>query len=125
MVTLFTLTLKLSRLCRVFENPCTVQMVKEFFHLFRLITTLARARQRTPFSLVLNSPLRLDLPGGLFHSELRTFNFMCISHSDLSHFITLEELLKLLVTRGVWSCLARPDVWCLNSLLCGTFRPMD
>jgi len=30
MVNLFALTLKLFRLCRVIENPCTVQLVKKF-----------------------------------------------------------------------------------------------
>jgi len=86
---------------------------KEIFRLYGLITMLARARQRTPFTLVLNSPLSLHLPISPFHSEFRTSNLMCISLSDLSHFITLEAPLKLVVTRGVWSCLARPDVWCL------------
>jgi len=74
---------------------------QEIFRICRLITMLARARERTPFTLVLNSPLSLDLPVGPFHSEFRTSNFMCISHSDLSHFIALEAPLKLVVTRGI------------------------
>jgi hypothetical protein len=42
-----------------------------------------------PFILVLFCPLHLDLPSGLSRPEFRIFNFVYVSHSDLSYFLTV------------------------------------